>query len=245
MNETLNTLTKHRSIRSYTEQPVSDADLDAIAGAAQAAPSSINGQQATLVCVQDKATKARIAALCGDQSWIVQAPVFLLFCADFHRAHIAAEMHGRELAITGSVEALLVGACDVGIALANAAAAAESLGLGIVPIGAVRSQPEALIELLDLPRYVFPICGLVVGHPADTSAIKPRLPRATVFHREKYQPDLKPLIEEYDSQLAAHMTAATAGRLTQTWSQTVSGFYDHNYFPNLRSALEKQGLGCN
>ncbi|MFA7242290.1 MAG: NADPH-dependent oxidoreductase [Sulfuricellaceae bacterium] len=244
MNDTLKTLTNHRSIRNYTEQPVTDAELDAIAGAAQAAPSSINGQQATIVCVQDKATKKRIAELCGGQPWIDQAPAFLLFCADFHRAHIAAEMHDRQLTITDSAEALIVGACDVGIALANAAAAAESLGLGIVPIGGVRNQPEALIELLGIPRHVFPICGLVVGRPADPSAIKPRLARSAVFHREKYQPDLKPLIEEYDTRLAAHMTAATHGRLTHTWSQTVSGFYDHIYFPDLQPALEKQGFGC-
>lgn len=245
MNETLKTLSNHRSIRNYTGEPVTDADLDAIAAAAQSAPTSINGQQATIICVQDQASKNRIAELCGGQAWIAQAPVFLLFCADFHRARIAAAMHDRELAITDSVEGLLVGAVDVGIALANAAAAAESLGLGVVPIGAVRSQPEALVALLDLPRYVFPICGLVVGHPADPSAIKPRLPRAAVFHREKYQPDLQPLIEEYDTRLAAHMTAATEGRRTHTWSQAVSGFYDHVYFPNVRAALEKQGYGCN
>jgi len=244
MNETLNTLTSHRSIRSYTSQPVSDADLAAIARAAQAAPSSINGQQVTIICVQNHATKKHIAELCGDQPWIDQAPAFLLFCADFHRAHLAAEMNQRPLAITDSIEALIVGACDVGIALANAAAAAESLGLGIVPIGAARNQPEALIDLLAIPRHVFPICGLVVGHPANHSALKPRLPQAAVFHHEKYQPDLQPLIAEYDPQLAAHMTAATGGRLTKTWSQTVAEFYDHIYFPNLRAALEKQGFGC-
>jgi len=244
MNETLKTLTHHRSIRSYTDQPVTDEQLDAIVHAAQSAPSSINGQQVSIVCVQDQVNRQRIAELAGGQPWIAQAPVFLLFCADFHRAHLAAQMHGRELAITESVEALIVGACDVGLAMSNAIAAAESLGLGIVPIGGVRNQPLALVEMLELPRYVFPICGLVVGHPASYAAIKPRLPRAAVFHREKYQPDLQPLIDEYDPLLATFMDRVTQGRLTKNWSQTVAEFYDHLYFPDIRAALENQGYAC-
>ncbi len=244
MNETLKTLTSHRSIRSYTAEPVTDEQLDAIVHAAQSAPSSINGQQVSIICVQDQANRLRIAELSGGQPWVAQAPAFLLFCADFHRAHLAARMRGHELAITGSVEALIVGACDVGLAMGNAIAAAESLGLGIVPIGGVRNQPQALVELLGLPRYVFPICGLVVGHPASQTALKPRLPRAAVFHREKYQPDLQPLIEEYDPILASFMERATQGRLTKPWSQAVAEFYDHLYFPDIRAALEKQGFDC-
>ena len=108
--------------------------------------------------------------------------------------------------------------------------------------GLVRNHPEALIDLLEIPRYVFPVCGLVVGHPANLSALKPRLPQAAVFHREKYQPDLKPLIEEYDPQLAAHMSAATKGRLTKTWSQTVAEFYDHSYAPNVHAALDRKSV---
>lgn len=244
MNETLKTLTRHRSIRSYAAEPVTDEQLDAIVHAAQSAPSSINGQQVSIICVQDQANRRRIAELAGGQPWVAQAPAFLLFCADFHRAHLAARMHGRELAIAESVEALIVGACDVGLAMGNAIAAAESLGLGIVPIGGVRNQPLALVEMLDLPRYVFPICGLVVGHPAAQAALKPRLPRAAVFHREKYQAGQQALIEEYDPILADFMTRATNGRLTKPWSRSVAEFYERLYFPDIRAALEKQGYAC-
>lgn len=244
MSDVLKTLTHHRSIRSYTEHPVSEAQLDGIIRAAQAAPSSINGQQMSIVCVQDQANKARIAELSGGQAWIAQAPVFLLFCADFHRAHLAAQKHGREMVIAASVEALIVGACDVGLAMGNAIAAAEAQGLGIVPIGGVRNQPLALVEMLELPRYVFPICGLVVGHPASFAAIKPRLPRAAVFHREKYQADQQSLIDEYDPVLASFMDRVTNGRITKNWSQSVAEFYDHLYFPEIRTALEHQGFAC-
>ncbi|MDT2277501.1 nitroreductase family protein [Paenibacillus larvae] len=92
------------------------------------------------------------------------------FCADFNRAKIAAEKNGEELILTDSVESVLVGATDVGIALGTAIAAAESMGLGTVPIGGARRNPEELIKLLNIPPLVFPVCGLVLGHPADPSA---------------------------------------------------------------------------
>lgn len=59
MNEVLQLLTDHRSIRSYTDEPVSDEQLDLIIQAAQAAPTSINGQQFTVIAVKDKERKKK------------------------------------------------------------------------------------------------------------------------------------------------------------------------------------------
>lgn len=243
MNEVLDTLIHHRSIRRFTGQPVSDGHLNAIAQAAMAAPSSVNGQQVTIICVQDVAKKQRIADIAGGQPWVAQAPVFLLFCADFQRAETAMSMHGEALAIQRSVEALLVGACDVGLMMGNAIAAAESLGLGIVPIGGIRRDPLALVELLDLPPLVFPVCGLSVGHPASPSECKPRLPQNVVFHHESYQPVEKTDIETYDRVLAAHMNRVTHGKLTQSWSESLCAYYRQNYAPEVRPALLRQGFG--
>lgn len=111
MNEVLKTLKDHRSIRSYTDEPVSPEQLDDIIQAVQAAPNSINGQQVTVITVQDEERKKKIAELAGGQVWIEQAPVFLLFCADFNRAKIALEKNGETLAITDGMESVLVGAC--------------------------------------------------------------------------------------------------------------------------------------
>ena len=242
MNEVLKTLKDHRSIRSYTDEPVSPEQLDDIIQAVQAAPNSINGQQVTVITVQDEERKKKIAELAGGQVWIEQAPVFLLFCADFNRAKIALEKNGETLAITDGMESVLVGAVDAGIALGTATAAAESMGLGTVPIGAVRGRAEELIELLNIPEYVFPVAGLVVGHTADRSAKKPRLPEQAVRHSETYQPDLKPLIDAYDEEISEYMTKRTNGQETRNWSQGISAYYNKVYYPHIREMLEKQGF---
>lgn len=242
MNHVYNTLINHRSIRNYTDQPVSDQDLKMIIESVQAAASSINGQQVTVISIQDQKTKSKIAELSGNQSWIDQAPVFLLFCADFYRAKIAAELNCEPLVVTDSAESIIVGSTDVGLAMGNAIATAESLGLGIVPIGGVRRQPLELIELLGLPEYVFPVSGLVVGHPADTSDKKHRLPQAAVWHKETYNTELTGLLKQYDNEVSDYMEKRTNGKETRNWSQTVSSIYNRIYYPLVRDMLEKQGF---
>ncbi len=242
MNEIIQTLTSHRSIRSYKKDPVSKEYLDTIIRAAQAAPSSINGQQMSIISITEEEKKKKIAHLVGDQSWVEEAPVFLVFCADFYRTSVGLKMNGEEMAIIENIESTLVGAVDVGIALGNAIAAAESLGLGIVPIGGVRKEPEEMIKLLELPEYVFPMCGLVVGHPKDHSDLKPRFPKSAVHHEEKYNKDLEDEIKTYDKTISNYMKERTKGKESRSWSQTISKIYSHVYYPKVSDSIKKQGF---
>ena len=75
MNEAIRTIQDHRSIRQYTDEAVSDEHLDTIIQSAQSAASSINGQQVTIISVQDK-EKKKLSELAGNQAWIDQAPLF-------------------------------------------------------------------------------------------------------------------------------------------------------------------------
>ncbi|CAH2214903.1 NADPH-dependent oxidoreductase [Tepidibacter aestuarii] len=242
MNKVIETLINHRSIRSYKKDSVSKEYLDIIIKSAQAAPSSINGQQMSIISVEDEEKKKKIAHLVGDQAWVDQAPVFLIFCADFYRAKLGLELNNQEMVITDNIESTLVGAVDVGIAMSNAITAAESLGLGTVPIGGVRKNPDELIELLELPPYVFPICGLVIGHIEDNSHLKPRFPKEAVHHEEKYNNDLIDNVKEYDETVSNYMKERTNGEDSRNWSQTVSRVYNHVYYPKVSDALKKQGF---
>ena len=242
MNEVIKLLNNHKSIRNYKDDIVSDGDLDLIIRASQAAPSSINGQQVTIIGVKDKEKKRKLSELVGNQVYVDKAPVFLVFCADFYRAKLAAEITGEKLVITESEEARLVGAVDVGLALSNAIAAAESLGLGIVPIGGVRKEAEAVAELLELPEFVFPMVGLVIGHPVEDSEVKPRFAKEVIYHSEVYNKDLKSKIQEYDKEIKEHMIKVTDGRLNKTWSEEISGVYKYVYYPKVKAAIEKQGF---
>ncbi|MDQ0253952.1 FMN reductase [NAD(P)H] [Evansella vedderi] len=245
MNEVINLLQNHRSFREYKADPVTDEQLETIVTSAMAAANWINGQQVTVIEVQDKPKKAKLAKLVGNQAYVDEAPVFLVFCIDYYRAKLAAEKNNTTIKVTDSVEALLTGATDVGIALGNAIAAAESMGLGTVPIGGIRKNPLDVIKLLDLPEYVFPISGLVVGHPKNDSATKPRLPLEAVYHKEQYHKEnLEYLINQYDETMENYIRERTNGAQSRNWSSGVANFYSNAYkgFLDVSSALKKQGF---
>jgi len=241
MNSTIETILAHRSIRNYTNEPVSADHLNAILAAAQAMPTSINGQQISIVVVQDPERKQKISELAAGNPWIAQAPVFLVFVADFHKTSLAAAKKGTNQVIHASAEGALVATFDAGIAMGGAIAAAESLGLGIVPIGGVRRNPQGIIDLLNLPPQTFPVCGLVIGHPADRSALKPRLPRESFAHGETYdQEAVARSVDAYDQVMTDYYTAR--GDKASDWSSSVARAYQQVYYPQVGPVLRSQGF---
>lgn len=243
MKDIYNVITNHKSIRDYSDQPVKAQDLDKILTASIHAPSSINGQQWSIIVVKDPTTREKLAQLAGGQPWIAAAPVFLLYVADYRK--VADSMADKKIPFKNieSIEATMVGSVDVGIAFANAMNVAESLGYGIVPIGGIRRSPYDIIQLFDLPQYVYPIVGMCIGVPADHSQpIKPRMPFDMVIHQEKYQPASLDQIRQYDDTVRKYMTDRTDGQEIRSWSDTTDSVYANVYFPLVKPSLEQQGF---
>lgn len=242
MNDVIKTILNHRSIRRYKSDPIPDEILDTMIQCAQMAPSSINGQQVSIVIVKDQMRKEQLMRLSSNQAFIAEAPVFLIFCADFYRAHLACKKYGKTLLATDSLDSTLVGAIDVGLAMQNAITAAESLGLGTCPIGGVRRNPSEISRLLNLPDYVFPLCGLVVGYPNEDPEIKPRLPKDAVAFEETYNPDIAPLIDRYDETMKNYMLRRTGGQNASGWSSKIAARYSQPTDRHIRVKMAKKGF---
>lgn len=241
MNSTIYTILNHRSIRQYKDKDVSKEELDLILNAARHMPSSINGQQISIIVVKDKERKAKIAELSGGQPWIAQAPVFLVFVMDLYKTAVAAEKNDREQIIQESAEGSMVSTFDAGLAMGGAIIAAESLNLGIVPIGAIRKSPQEVIKLLELPKYTYPVAGLVIGHPDNLSAQKPRMGEKGYIHNETYNKEqVKEAIDEYDETMADYYKQR--GDKISDWSSQVSANYQNVYFPQVLQSLKEQGF---
>lgn len=234
----------HRSIRNYDAQKdVSDADLATIIQAGQMAPNSINGQQVSVIAVRDQQRREYLAELTGEQVWIAQAPVFLVFLMDFYRASLAAKKWGRNFDFVKSSTAVITGSLDVGLFVQNVINAAESLGLGTVPIGGVHKDVDVFSEYFNLPKYVHPIVGLCVGYPTDLPKIKPRMPLKAILHEEDYNPDImEDIIHDYDESFAKYLTSINRADYEVNWSQNTSKYYETNYSPAETSTLKKQGF---
>ncbi|XXG99043.1 H(+)-transporting V1 sector ATPase subunit H [Hypoxylon texense] len=190
-NPTLATLLQHKSVRAFLpSSPLPPDTLELLTAAAQSAATSSNLQTWSAVAVTSPALKSAAAALCGDQSFIRAAPLFLVFCADLARLTAAGARHGTEGEGLEFFEMYTMAAVDASLAAQNACVAAEALGLGACYVGAARNRPRELAALLGLPPRVVALFGLAVGRPdpeaAAAAAVKPRLAQAEVVHRETW-----------------------------------------------------------
>lgn len=199
---TIELIHQHGSTRRYKADPVPVPIIEAIVAAGQHASTSSNLQTYSIIVVTDSARREELSTLCGGQRHIAQAPVFLAFCADLARLDYICKQIGYTQ-VTNCVENFLIAAIDAAIVAQNAALAAESLDLGICYIGSIRNNPREVIELLGLPKLVFPLVGMTIGYPAGKASTRPRLPLREVLHWDKYHAPNDEALEEYDRAMIA------------------------------------------
>ncbi len=178
MTPTIELICGHRSIRHFTDEPISEAQREAIINSARATSSSSFLQCSSIIRITDKALREELVTLTGGQKHVAQAAEFWVFCADFNR-HLQICPDAQ----LGLAEQLLLGVVDTAMMAQNALTAAESLGLGGVYIGGLRNNIEAVTELLKLPQHVLPLFGLCLGWPADNPDLKPRLPASILVQK--------------------------------------------------------------
>ena len=242
MNETINLLKAHKSIRKYKDQPVEAEKIKAIIECAQSASTSSFIQAYTIISVVDEAKRKSIAHLSGDQIYVQQCPLFLVFCADLKRIKMCCEINHKTMA-EGYTETFIVATVDASLAAQNALIAAESLGLGGVYIGGIRNNPVEICEILNLPSGVYPVFGMCIGYPDHAPEAKARLPLDVIFKTDEYniEADAKS-IEEYDVEISAYYKRRTKGKRLDTWTEQVSALMDQPQRPHMKGFLEGQGF---
>lgn len=236
MTPTIDLLCSHRSIRAFTEQGIDEAQRSAIIAAAQAASTSSFLQCSSIIRITDAAKREQLVQLTGGQPWVSAAAEFWVFCADFNRhQQICPD------AQLGRAEQLLLGCVDTALMAQNAMVAAESLGLGGVFIGGIRNSIAEVTELLELPKFVLPLFGFCIGHPADTPDVKPRMPHAMLVHENRYHAVDKNLLAQYDEQITAYYQQRDSNQRSETWSQLIQRLIIKETRPFILDYLHQQG----
>ena len=139
-----------RSVRKFTDAPVSDEDIDVVLRAAMAAPSATNEQPWHFVVVRDRTMLQRLAHATPYAGALTRAPLGLVVCADKR----AARYPGFWV-------------IDCAAAIENALLAAHAIGLGGVWIGVHPVGPLSLAvrRVVGLPRHIAPHSLVALGHP--------------------------------------------------------------------------------
>jgi nitroreductase len=149
MDERLDIIFSRRSIRKYTDQPVSEQDLTSLLEAGMAAPSASNRKPWHFVAVTDR---ARLRALADQHPYgkmLADAAVAIVVCGD------------------PGISEWWVQDCSA--ATENILIAAAGLGLGGVWLGC-HNRPEreqAVRDVLRIPERIGVLNILSIGHPAE------------------------------------------------------------------------------
>ncbi len=244
-NITIKQLQNRKSIRQFTGEAVSEADLKLIFKTAQRAPTSINAQQISLVYTKDKAKLKQISELCGGQAHIATADVFVGIVIDFNRTNTIVQSLGKKHVIEQSAEGIMVGAIDAGIMLSFMQTAAEALGYGTTSIGAVRENSDTMLQLFNLPQKTFLAVGCTIGVPteeAKNAPLKPRVAVESFAMEDSYDVQkIKEAVLEYNKSFKAFRDATGSGSMP-TYAELTSKAYSNIYYRKTGKVLNAQGF---
>ena len=218
MNNTIEMLLNHKSIRKYSDRQISEDTIKTIISCAQMAPTSSHFQAYTIIEVRDKKKRQALAEFSGGQPWIIEAPLVLLFCGDLNRGKKYYE--GVEGEVFEYTEQYTIGAIDGALAAQKALIAAQSLGLGGVFVGGIRNDVESVNKEFNLPELVYPLFALCLGYPDQDPGLKPRLPMDVVrkidFYNESKDDDL---IQDYNETVSKYYKDRTNGKSDDRWTE--------------------------
>lgn len=236
---------ERRSIRRYEREPVTQEQMDFIFEAIRNTPTSYNGQQFSVIAIDDQELKLKLYELTG-QKQIKTCSRFLAFCADFHKITLMSGV--KDVAMppfTSTADGLIVGTVDAALAMMSAVTAAGALGLGTCCIGYARTAaPAEISSLLRLPQGVYLVCGLAIGVPREMPDLKPKQPREAMVHNNKYSDDL-PLVnalEKYDAEVTAYNAVRTGSKTTNDWATHIISYYVEAMNYNMLDALRARGF---
>ena len=148
------------SVRKYTNESVSKANIETMLRAGMAAPTAVNKQPWHFVVVTDREQLNALAAANRGTGMAAKAPLAIVVCGDMQKT------------LSGVGQGFWVQDCSA--ATENILLAANALGLGGVWTGLYPNEDRAnaVRDIVKAPEHIVPLCVIVIGHPADNPTPK-------------------------------------------------------------------------
>ncbi len=163
-----------RSVREFESTPVKEKDLEKIIDAARWAPSAGHCQPLELVVVKDQAQKERLVRAALGQTFIAEAPVAIVVCANVSRTSRRYGRRGEELYCIQ----------DTAAVAQNIHLAAYALGYATCWVGAF--DEDAVAEVIKTPAGVRPVAIVPIGKPAEKPSPPQRMPLSKIVHKDQF-----------------------------------------------------------
>lgn len=178
-------LLKHKTIRKYLRKDISNDDLNTIIECGARASNTGNMQLYSVVVTKDIAMKEKLAPLHFNQPMVKQAPVMLTVCLDVNRFNKWCDLNSADYSYNNLLW-FTTGVIDSMLFAQNICVAAENEGMGICYLGTTIYNAAEIIDVLKLPKGVFPVTTITLGYPDEDPDMVDRLELNGIVHNETY-----------------------------------------------------------
>lgn len=168
-----------RSVRKYTDQPLSQDQIDTLLEAIRWAPSWTNSQTWEVILVTEPETKAALSETLGKNpatKAVATAPVVFALAAKLETSGFYS---GQPSTNKGDWFMF-----DSGLATQNLCLTAHEMGLGTVIVGLF--DADKVDEILNIPEGYAIVVLVPVGYPGKDPKTPPRKETAEFTHQEKW-----------------------------------------------------------
>jgi nitroreductase len=163
MMNILDIIKERRSVRKFLNKLIPKEIQDTLKDAIMWAPSAGNLQSRKFYFILNQAIKKDLAKAALNQSFIAEAPLVIVGCAD-----LRIKNHYGERGVN------LYAVQDVSASIQNVLLVAHELGLATVWVGAF--YEDEVCKILKLPRFLRPISIIPVGYTSVHPPVPGRVP---------------------------------------------------------------------
>ena len=169
------TINERRSIRAYTEEEVSEKDVDQLIEASRWIPSAGNTQQLESVVLTDLETKWKLSGAGLNQTFIKKSPVISVIFADVHRSDRSYGNRGKKL----------YSKQDTAATTQNILLTTHELGLTTCWIEVFNDK--RVVKTVKAPRSIKHVAIYPIGHSAERHTTPPKRPVKEIVHYETFR----------------------------------------------------------
>ena len=175
-----------QSVRSFTNEPIPANILQDILAAGINSATGGNLQPYSIIVEKDKERKQKLCEMCGNQTFIIEAPVNLVFLIDWHKLAVYSRCNDAPFTCNKSFRHYSIGMDDLLCAAQTIETAAWLYGIGSCYVGTILDSIPACAEMYHLPKLVAPVLILSMGYPRGLIARRKKLDYEMVVFEGEY-----------------------------------------------------------
>ncbi|AKB75724.1 Nitroreductase family protein [Methanosarcina lacustris Z-7289] len=168
-SKVIDTILNRRSVREFTDRPVSKDEINTILNAGRWAPSGLNNQPWRFIVVREKGTIMQLSECTHYTKVVAGAPLLIAVYLNTENSY----SHTKDVqAIGAAIQNMLLACCE--------------LGLGAVWLGEILKQNEKVNSILECSSKLELMAVLAIGEPVPKERTSTRKALSELVFEDRY-----------------------------------------------------------